>query len=117
MLIFLLFYAFNYVVSILKYMMISYLLIFSFISYSDFIAKYIQNQTAFNIIPVITGCGDGVIRCYDAKSGYLLRTFGHTDENSHPGAIMSLQMSGEKIFSATTDGIVRAFKIDWEFVR
>ena len=66
---------------------------------------------------VITGCGDGVIRCYDAKSGYLLRTFGHNDENSHPGAIMALQMSGEKIYSATTDGIVRAFKIDWEFVR
>ena len=66
---------------------------------------------------VITGCGDGVIRCYDAKSGYLLRTFGHNDENAHPGAIMALQMSGEKIYSATTDGMVRAFKIDWEFVR
>lgn len=66
---------------------------------------------------VITGCGDGVIRCYDAKSGYLLRTFGHSEDNNHPGAIMTIQMSGEKIFTATTDGVVRAFNIDWSFVR
>ena len=81
------------------------------------ISPKIKQAIIFDVILVITGCGDGVIRCYDAKSGYLLRTFGHAEENSHPGAIMSLQMSGEKIFSATTDGIVRAFKIDWEFVR
>ena len=67
--------------------------------------------------PVITGSGDGIVRCYDAKSGHLLRTFGHAQESNHPGAIMSIQMSGEKIFTATTDGIVRTYKIDWEFVR
>merc|ERR1712020_797800 len=26
-------------------------------------------------------------------------------------------MSGEKIFTASTDGIVRAYNIDWDFVR
>ena len=66
---------------------------------------------------VITGSGDGMIRCYDAKSGHLLRTFGQSEENIHPGAIMTIQMSGEKIFTATTDGVVRAFNIDWNYVR
>ena len=66
---------------------------------------------------MVTGSGDGIIRCYDAKSGHLLRTFGHSEENNHPGAILAIHMSGEKIFTATTDGIVRAFNIDWEFVR
>ena len=66
---------------------------------------------------VITGSGDGIVRCYDAKSGHLLRTFGHSIGNNHPGAIMAIQMSGEKIFTSTTDGMVRAFNIDWEFVR
>lgn len=61
---------------------------------------------------VITGCGDGAVRCYDAKSGHLLRTFA-----GHEGTIMAIQMSGEKIYTATTDGVVRIFKIDWEFVK
>ena len=61
---------------------------------------------------MITGCGDGVVRCFDAKSGHLLRTF-----SGHDGAIMAIQTSGEKIFTATTDGTIRAFKIDWEFVK
>ena len=61
---------------------------------------------------VVTGCGDGIVRCFDAKSGHLLRTF-----EGHEGSIMALQMSGEKIFTATTDGTIRIFKIDWEFVK
>ena len=61
---------------------------------------------------VITGCGDGTVRCYDAKSGHLLRTYA-----GHEGTIMAIQMSGEKIYTATTDGVVRIFKIDWEFVK
>ena len=61
---------------------------------------------------MVTGCGDGIVRCFDAKSGHLLRTF-----EGHEGSIMALQMSGEKIFTATTDGTIRIFKIDWEFVK
>ena len=30
---------------------------------------------------------------------------------------MAVQTSGEKIYTATTDGVIRAFKIDWEFVK
>eukprot|EP00095_Tigriopus_kingsejongensis_P008984 maker-scaffold1944_size24254-snap-gene-0.5 protein:Tk08984 transcript:maker-scaffold1944_size24254-snap-gene-0.5-mRNA-1 annotation:"hypothetical protein CAPTEDRAFT_115707" len=61
---------------------------------------------------LITGCGDGVIRCYDAKSGHLLRTF-----SGHPGAVVALQPAGDKIYSATIDGTVRVFDIDWKFVK
>ena len=61
---------------------------------------------------VITGSGDGVVRCFDAKSAHLLRIF-----DGHPGSIMALQMSGERIFTATTDGAIRVYKIDWEFVK
>ena len=71
---------------------------------------YFFNHATFPL--VITGCGDGVVRCYDAKSGHLLRTYG-----GHEGTIMAIQMSGDRIFTATTDGIVRMFKIDWEFVK
>ena len=28
---------------------------------------------------MITGCGDGVVRCFDAKSGHLLRTYSGRD--------------------------------------
>ena len=53
-----------------------------------------------------------MVRCFDAKSAHLLRIF-----DGHPGSIMALQMSGERIFTATTDGSIRVYKIDWEFVK
>ena len=37
--------------------------------------------------------------------------------SGHDGAVMAVQTSGEKIYTATTDGVIRAFKIDWEFVK
>ena len=61
---------------------------------------------------MITGCGDGVVRCFDAKSGHLLRTF-----SGHPGAIFSIQTAGDKIYTSTLDGIVRVFYVDWKFVK
>ncbi len=61
---------------------------------------------------VVTGCGDGVVRCFDAKSGHLLRTY-----SGHEGAILALHMAKDKIYSSTIDGIVRVFHIDWAFVK
>ena len=61
---------------------------------------------------VVTGSGDGAVRCFDAKSGHLLRVF-----DGHPGSVMAMQMAGERIFTATTDGYIRVFRINWEFVK
>ena len=61
---------------------------------------------------VVTGCGDGVVRCFDAKSGHLLRTY-----SGHPGAVLAIHMSRDKIYTTTTDGNVRVFHIDWKFVK
>ena len=81
---------------------------------------------------MITGCGDGVVRCFDAKSGHLLRVklldthiqagycifdLAFQTFSGHDGAVMAIQTSGERIYTATTDGVIRAFKIDWEFVK
>jgi WD40 repeat protein len=61
---------------------------------------------------VITGCGDGVVRCFDAKSGNLLRTY-----SGAPGAILQLVCANDSIYSATTDGTCRIYKIEWEFIK
>lgn len=61
---------------------------------------------------MVTGSGDGVIRCFDAKSGHLLKTF-----PGHEGAVLAIVLANDKIFSATTDGTIRVFKIDWKFIK
>ena len=61
---------------------------------------------------LITGCGDGIVRCFDAKSGHLLRTY-----SGHDGAVLAIQVANDTIYTTTIDGIVRTFKIDWSFVK
>ena len=61
---------------------------------------------------MVTGSGDGVVRCFDAKSGHLLRTY-----SGHPGAVLAIHMARDKIYTTTTDGNVRVFLIDWKFVK
>ena len=41
-----------------------------------------------------------------------MRTF-----SGHEGSILAIQMSGDKIYTATTDSVVRVFDIDWDFVK
>ena len=53
-----------------------------------------------------------MVRCFDAKSGYLLRTF-----SGHEGAVQSIFIVSDKIYTATTDGNVRIFCIGWKFVK
>ena len=54
------------------------------------------------------------LRTFNCSLGFrpLFQTF-----SGHDGAVMAVQTSGEKIYTATTDGVIRAFKIDWEFVK
>ncbi len=54
---------------------------------------YMSNWHYFYFIyvwswPVITGCGDGLARCFDAKSGALRRSF-----KGHDATINALQVS------------------------
>ncbi len=41
--------------------------------------------------------GESVVRCFDARSGHLLRTYW-----GHEGAVLALHMAKDKIYSATT---------------
>ena len=61
---------------------------------------------------MITGCGDGVVRCFDAKSGHLLRTYSGRD-----GAILNIVTANDHIYASSTDGIIKVYKIDWKFVK
>jgi len=66
-------------------------------------------------LTVITGSGDGVVRCYDAKSGHLLRTYG--SEDPHEGAVMSMHVAKDRIYTATINSIIRVYQIDWPFLK
>ena len=61
---------------------------------------------------VITGCGDGVVRCFDAKSGHLLRTYSGRD-----GAILNIVTANDQIYASSTDGVINVYKIDWKFLK
>ena len=61
---------------------------------------------------MITGCGDGIVRCFDAKSGHLLRTY-----SGCKGAILAIICANDHIYASSTDEIVRVYKIDWPFVK
>ena len=44
------------------------------------------------IIPVFSGCGDSVARCYAGKSGTLVRGF-----KGHQGAINAIQVNNSRM--------------------
>ncbi len=56
---------------------------------------------------MFTGCGDGVVRAYDAKSGSLRRTY-----HSHEGAVNCLIVVGKKIFTGSSDSTLRVWIAD-----
>ena len=56
------------------------------------------------IVLVFTGCGDGIIRAYDAKSGQLKRVF-----QGHEGAVNTIVIVGEKVYSGASDATLRVW--------
>lgn len=61
---------------------------------------------------MITGCGDGVVRCFEAKEGYLLRTY-----SGREGAILNIVTANGNIYASSTDGVINVYKIDWKFIK
>ena len=53
---------------------------------------------------MFTGCGDGVVRAYDAKSGALKRHY-----TGHEGAVNCLVVARDKIFSGSSDASLRVW--------
>ena len=53
---------------------------------------------------MFTGCGDGVLRAYDAKSGALKRVY-----TGHEGAINCLKVVDDKVFTGSSDSYVRVW--------
>ena len=51
---------------------------------------------------VFTGCGDGVVRAYDAKSGTLRRHY-----TGHEGAVNCVVVARDKIFTGSSDSTLR----------
>ena len=57
-----------------------------------------------SIIAVFTGCGDGVVRAYEAKSAVLKRTY-----TGHEGAVNCLMIVRDKIFTGSSDCTMRVW--------
>ena len=53
---------------------------------------------------MFTGCADGIIRCYNAKSGQLLEYF-----EGHEQAVTAVAIVGDKVYSASSDGTLRVW--------
>ena len=53
---------------------------------------------------VFTGCADGVMRAYDAKTGHLLRYY-----TEHEGGINAITIANDKIYSGSSDSTLRVW--------
>ncbi len=53
---------------------------------------------------VFTGCGDGVVRAYDARTAQLKRTY-----NGHEGAVNCMMVVRDKVFTGSTDTTMRVW--------
>ena len=53
---------------------------------------------------MFTGCGDGIVRAYDAKSATLRKEF-----VGHEGSVNCLTAVDEKLFTGSSDGTMRVW--------
>ena len=53
---------------------------------------------------VFTGCGDGVVRAYDAKSATLRKEY-----IGHEGSVNCVVAVDEKLFTGSSDGTMRVW--------
>ena len=63
-----------------------------------------MNLKPSKTIAVFTGCGDGIVRAYEAKSAVLKRTY-----TGHEGAVNCLMIVRDKIFSGSSDCTMRVW--------
>ena len=64
----------------------------------------LMNLKPSKTIAVFTGCGDGIVRAYEAKSAVLKRTY-----TGHEGAVNCLMIVRDKIFSGSSDCTMRVW--------
>lgn len=57
---------------------------------------------------VVTGCLDGIVRCWDERTGGCVRTF-----RGHRAAVQALAISGDGgwVLSGSEDGTARVFSL------
>ncbi len=53
---------------------------------------------------MFTGCGDGVVRAYDAKSGTMRKHY-----TAHEGAVNAIAVVKDKIYTASSDATLRVW--------
>ena len=58
----------------------------------------------FDLCIVFTGCGDGIVRAYDANSAILRKEF-----VGHEGSVNCLTAVDEKLFTGSSDGTMRVW--------
>lgn len=55
---------------------------------------------------MFTGCGDGIMRAYDPRTGYLKKVY-----KGHDGPINTITIIGDRLYTGGTDGTVRRWDI------